>query len=86
MQESVLDQISSHLSAIALQRDPARRVAIAANTSVALLVALAAAADEGPVIAANIRTPSVEKAFLEIIHVRRIILWYKRTYLTVFRY
>ncbi|KAL9026036.1 MAG: hypothetical protein Q9196_005238 [Gyalolechia fulgens] len=62
VQEFVLEQLITHLSAGALQRAPGRRAAVAVNTAMALLGALKVAADETSAEPGDLKHPAVERA------------------------
>lgn len=62
VQEFVLEQLITHLSAGALQRAPGRRAAVAVNTAIALLGALKVAVGEISAEPGDLKNPAVEKA------------------------
>ncbi|KAL9008784.1 MAG: hypothetical protein Q9173_006126, partial [Seirophora scorigena] len=61
VQEFVLEQLTTHLSAGTLQRAPGRRAAVAVNTAMALLGALKVAAGETPAESGDLKHPAVER-------------------------
>ncbi|KAJ9642042.1 hypothetical protein H2199_005257 [Coniosporium tulheliwenetii] len=68
VQESILEQMSSFLSASSLQRDQLRKTAIMVNITMALLATLKVAAKEAPVAPGDVRSPAVERAMQELLH------------------
>ncbi|KAL8994660.1 MAG: hypothetical protein Q9188_007003 [Gyalolechia gomerana] len=62
VQEFVLEQLITHLSAGALQRAPGRRAAVAVNTAIALLGALKVAVGEISAEPGDLKHPAVERA------------------------
>ncbi|KAF2837010.1 ARM repeat-containing protein [Patellaria atrata CBS 101060] len=68
VQESILEQLSSFLSASSLQRDPARKAAMIVNISLALLSALKVTVKETKSASGEIRGLAVEKAMQELLH------------------
>lgn len=69
IQESILEQLSVHLSAKSLQRDPGRKAAVTVNISLALLGALKVSAGETSANAGNLGSPAVEKCLDEFLRV-----------------
>lgn len=69
VQESILEQISSFLSANSLQRDPARKAAMIINIALALLSALKVAVKETRSASGDLKGPAVEKVMQDLIHV-----------------
>lgn len=71
VQEGVLEQIATHLSANSLQRDPGRKAAITANAAMALLGALKVTLGETRSERGDLRHPTVERYLQEILRVRK---------------
>lgn len=69
IQESILEQITSFLSAGNLQRDPNRKSAMMVNIAYALLGALKVAVRETRSAPGDLRRDPVEKAIQELLHV-----------------
>jgi hypothetical protein len=69
VQESILEQMSSFLSANNLQRDPGRRSAMMVNIAMAILAALKVAVKETRSTAGDLRGGAVEKVIQELLHV-----------------
>jgi hypothetical protein len=69
IQESVLEQLSTYLTAKSLQRDPGRRAAITVNIALALLGALKVSMNETLAVPGDLRSPAVEKCLDEILRV-----------------
>jgi hypothetical protein len=69
VQESVLEQLQSFMMDSALQRDPARKVAISVNVATALLGALKVAVRETSLSPGNMRSDSVELLIKELLRV-----------------
>ncbi|KAI9685510.1 MAG: hypothetical protein M1822_004368 [Bathelium mastoideum] len=67
VQSSILEQISSFLSASSLQRDPARKAAITVNVAIAFLNALKVAINDVPFAKGGLRSPQVEKKIQDIL-------------------
>ncbi|KAI4142188.1 MAG: hypothetical protein LQ341_003277, partial [Variospora aurantia] len=61
VQEFVLEQLTTHLSAGTLQRTPGRRAAVTINTAMALLGALKVAAGETRAESGDLKHPAVER-------------------------
>ncbi|KAL8754337.1 MAG: hypothetical protein Q9184_005144, partial [Pyrenodesmia sp. 2 TL-2023] len=62
VQEFILEQLTTHLSAGSLQRAPGRRAAVAINTAMALLGALKVAVGEISAESGDLKYPAVEKS------------------------
>jgi hypothetical protein len=69
IQESILEQIATFLSAGSLQRDPGRKAAMTINVGMALLAALKVALKETRSAAGDLRSPPVEKIMQEMLRV-----------------
>lgn len=69
VQESILEQITSFMSANSLQRDPARKAAMTVNIAAALLGALKVANKETLSAAGDLKGQAVEKVMQEMLHV-----------------
>lgn len=69
VQEGVLEQMVTHLSASSLQRDPGRKAAITANAAMALLGALKVTLGETRSERGDLRHPTVERYLQEIFRV-----------------
>ncbi|KAF2717966.1 ARM repeat-containing protein [Polychaeton citri CBS 116435] len=67
VQESTLEQISSSFSASSLQKDPARKAAIAANTALALLGSLKVATGQSGSYRGDLRGSSTERSLQAIL-------------------
>ncbi|KAL8922563.1 MAG: hypothetical protein Q9208_005066 [Pyrenodesmia sp. 3 TL-2023] len=81
VQEFILEQLATHLSAGSLQRAPGRRAAVAINTAMALLGALKVAVGEISAESGDLKHPAVEKSLEALLrtfvidpdpHLRRI--------------
>lgn len=70
MQEFILEQLLTLLSAGSLQRTPGRKAAVAINTAMALLGALKVAVGETAAEAGDLKHPAVEKALQTLLRVR----------------
>ncbi|KAH7058880.1 HEAT repeat protein-like protein [Macrophomina phaseolina] len=68
VQESILEQITSFMSAGSLQRDPARKAAMTVNIAVALLGALKVANKETLSSPGDLKGQAVEKVMQEMLH------------------
>ncbi|KAL2351407.1 HEAT repeat protein-like protein [Cryomyces antarcticus] len=68
VQESILEQMSSFLSASSLQRDPARKTAMTVNVATALLSSLKVAVNETQSAAGDLRNPATERAIQDLLH------------------
>ncbi|KAF2137298.1 uncharacterized protein K452DRAFT_321857 [Aplosporella prunicola CBS 121167] len=68
VQESILEQISSFLSAVSLQRDPYRKAAMEVNIATALLGALKVANKETLSTSGDLRGAAVERVLQELLH------------------
>ncbi|CZS92890.1 related to rat omega-conotoxin-sensitive calcium channel alpha-1 subunit rbB-I [Rhynchosporium agropyri] len=69
IQESILEQVATFLSASSLQRDPGRKAAMNVNIATALFSTLKVAVKETQSPAGDITSPAVEKLMQEILHV-----------------
>lgn len=69
IQESILEQITSFLSASNLQRDVNRKTAMMVNIAYALLAALKVAVKETRSAPGDLRGSAVEKVIQELLHV-----------------
>jgi hypothetical protein len=67
VQESILEQLSSFLSAGDLHRDPARKAAMSVNIATAVFSALKVAVKETSLAPGNLQTEGVEKAMRELL-------------------
>jgi hypothetical protein len=67
IQESILEQVTSFMSAGSLQRDPGRRAAMNVNISTALFSALKVATKETQSPSGDVGNPAVEKLMQELI-------------------
>lgn len=67
IQESILEQVATFLSAGLLQRDPGRKAAMTINISMALFSALKVAVKETESPAGDLTNPAVEKLMQEMI-------------------
>ncbi|KAI2636319.1 ARM repeat-containing protein [Hypomontagnella submonticulosa] len=67
VQESVLEQITTYISAGSLQRDPGRKAAMAVNVASALLMTLKVAVKETQSSPGNVTNMAVEKLLQEMI-------------------
>ncbi|KAI4250726.1 MAG: hypothetical protein LQ352_005276, partial [Teloschistes flavicans] len=81
VQEFILEQLLTLLSAASLQRSPGRKAAVAVNTAMALLGALKVAVGETAAEAGDLKHPAIEKALQTLLrgfmidpdrHVRRL--------------
>ena len=72
IQESVLEQLTTSLSAKSLARDPGRKAAIAVNVALAILGTLKVATSETLAISGNLKYPAVEKCLDDLLRVRLI--------------
>jgi hypothetical protein len=68
VQESILEQLSSFLSANSLQRDVNRRTAMMVNIAFALFAALKVAVKETRSATGDLKNQAVEKAIQELLH------------------
>lgn len=68
VQESILEQVSSFLSANSLQRDPARKAAMIINIALALLSVLKVAVKETRSASGDLKGSAVEKVMQDLIH------------------
>ncbi|KAF2878530.1 armadillo-type protein [Massariosphaeria phaeospora] len=69
IQESILEQMTSFLSANSLQRDTNRKAAMMVNIAVALLSALKVAVKETKSAPGDLKSSAVEKVMQEFLHV-----------------
>lgn len=69
IQESILEQVATFMSAGSLQRDPGRKAAMNVNIATALLSTLKVAVKETQSPAGDITNPAVEKLMQEIIRI-----------------
>lgn len=69
VQEFVLEQLTTHLSAGTLQRAPGRRAAVAVNTAMALLGALKVAAGETSAESGDLKHSAVERTLEALLRV-----------------
>lgn len=69
VQEFILEQLATHLSAGSLQRAPGRRAAVAINTAMALLGALKVAVGEISAESGDLKHPAVEKSLEALLRV-----------------
>lgn len=70
VQEFVLEQLTTHLSAGTLQRTPGRRAAVTINTAMALLGALKVAAGETRAESGDLKHPAVERTLEALLRVQ----------------
>jgi len=68
IQESILEQLTSFLSATSLQRDINRKTAIMANIAYAILSALKVAVKETRSPTGSLKRPAVEKVIQDLLH------------------
>ena len=85
VQEGVLEQIATHLSASSLQRSPGRKAAITANSAMALLGALKVTLGETRSERGDLRHPTVERYLQEILRVRNFQFYPLEYYLLIAR-
>lgn len=69
VQEGVLAQLATFLTASSLQRDPGRKAAVAVNAAMALLSALKVTIGETIAERGDLKHPSIEKSIDEILRV-----------------
>lgn len=69
VQEFILEQLLTLLSAASLQRSPGRKAAVAVNTAMALLGALKVAVGETAAEAGDLKHPAIEKALQTLLRV-----------------
>ncbi len=69
VQEFILEQLTTNLSAGSLQRAPGRRAAIAINSAMALLGALKVAVGETSAESGDLKHPVVEKSLETLLRV-----------------
>lgn len=70
IQESILEQMTSFLSASSLQRDTNRKTAMMVNMACALLCALKVAVRETRSASGSLKGTAVEKVMQDLLHVR----------------
>ncbi|KAK0101044.1 hypothetical protein ONS96_006274 [Cadophora gregata f. sp. sojae] len=68
IQESILEQVATFLSAGSLQRDPGRKAAMNVNVATALFSTLKVAVKETQSPSGDLTNPAVEKLMQEILH------------------
>jgi HEAT repeat-containing protein 5 len=68
VQECALEQITSALGAMSLQKDPARKAAITVNTALALSTLCDVAVGESGMAKGDIRSSTTEKALSSLLH------------------
>jgi hypothetical protein len=69
IQESILEQMTSFLSASSLQRDINRKTAMMVNMACALLLTLKVAVKETQSATGNLKSSAVEKVMQDLLHV-----------------
>jgi HEAT repeat-containing protein 5 len=69
IQETILEQLSSFLSASCLQRDPARKAAMTVNIATALFLTLTVVSKGPPGTVGALRSSIVEKSIQDLLHV-----------------
>lgn len=69
VQESVLEQLATCVSASSLQRDPGRKAAVTVNVAMAILAVLKVASCETLAAPGDLKHPAVEKALQELLQV-----------------
>ena len=69
IQESILEQMATSLSANSLQRDPARKAALTVNIAAALLATSKVAVKETSCEPGDLRSAEVEKPIQDLLHV-----------------
>ncbi|EFW98758.1 heat repeat protein [Grosmannia clavigera kw1407] len=67
VQESILEQLATFMSAGQLQRDPGRKAAIKVNVAVAVLLTLKVAVRETPAAAGTVTSAAVEKLLQDLV-------------------
>jgi HEAT repeat-containing protein 5 len=72
IQESILEQMISFLSANSLQRDVHRKSAMMVNIAYALLGALKVAVKETSSVPGDLKGPAVEKVIQDLLHVSSV--------------
>ena len=68
VQESTLEQVTSSVSAVALQKDPARKAAITVNVALALMTACKVATGEAGSAKGELKNQSTEKGMQALLH------------------
>ncbi|KAK4914852.1 hypothetical protein LTR49_016964 [Elasticomyces elasticus] len=68
VQEGALEQMASSLSALSLQKDPARKAAITVNVTLALSAACKVATGDGGASKGDLRSVATEKALQALLH------------------
>lgn len=74
VQESMLEQLSTHLSSSTAQKDPARKSAVAANVATALLLTVRVLHNQMSSPAGNLQSATAEKSLQSMLHVSRLHL------------
>lgn len=74
IQESMLEQLNTFLSAKRIQRDPGRKAAITINISLAILATLKISSGETAANPGSLKSPAVEKCLEEILRVSFIFI------------
>lgn len=69
IQESILEQMTSFLSASSLQRDINRKTAMMVNMATALLLTLKVAVKETKSAAGSLKGTAIEKVMQDLLHV-----------------
>ena len=69
IQESILEQLTTHLSASALHRDPGRKAAITVNVAIALLATVKASSRDPTLAQGDITNTAVGKGIRDILQV-----------------
>lgn len=69
VQEGVLEQLATFVSASSLQRDPGRKAAVTVNVAMALLAALKVTGSETLAAPGDLKHPAVEKILQELLQV-----------------
>lgn len=68
IQESILEQVSTFLSSMAAQKDPATKAALTANVALAVLIALKVTNGEGKTPACTLQSATAEKTLQQMLH------------------
>lgn len=68
IQDSILEQLSTFLSSMAAQKDPAQKAALTANVALAVLIALKVANGEGKYPACTLQSATAEKTLQQMLH------------------
>ena len=69
VQEGTLEQLSSNLGSMALQKDPARKAAISVNAALALLTACKVVVGETGAAKGDLRHQTTERAMQSLLHI-----------------